>query len=172
MRTRTSSFPLTASASACALLLALTLTACGDDGESLPAAANTEGVAAYLNENLSCVDPDYFDDDEMSVIQAQVSGAVDGGGECDLDEDSDIDFLHITNMKQFQKDVAASGESGESPLLVGMNFALDVDRESAVRSLLDNGLMLLDCEPGMQTPQQYKRVEAEAGCVLTNYVRE
>ncbi|MGJ5826256.1 hypothetical protein [Streptomyces ossamyceticus] len=159
------------SASVCALLLALTVTACGDDGVELPMASDTEGVATYLNDAIGCTDTDYWSNAEMSLIRSEVSDSLDGGGECELGDDSgDIEFLHVTDMTQFQRDVARSGED-EDPLMVGMDFALDVDRDY-IQKFLDEGLLLLDCEPGMQTPQQYQRVEAEAGCVLTDYVRD
>ncbi|MDX2936814.1 hypothetical protein [Streptomyces ipomoeae] len=168
MRTRTSSSALTASA--CALLLALTLTACGDDEVELPMASNTEGVAGYLDKNIGCTDTDYWSGAELAMIKSEISDSLDGGGECELGDDSDIDFLHVSNMTEFQKDVALLDENADEPLMVGMDFALDVD-DDHIQMFLDKGLMLLDCDPGMQTPEGYARVEAEGGCVLTNYVR-
>ncbi|BBC35203.1 hypothetical protein SGFS_064970 [Streptomyces graminofaciens] len=162
----------TALASAAALLLALTLTGCGDDEVELPMLRTSEGVADYLNKQVGCTDPDYVESDELPLIKSEVSNAVDGGGECDIDEDSDIFFVHVTDMTKFQQDVAANEENEDDVLMIGMDFALDVDRGSAVQTLLDQGLLFLDCNPGMQTPQQYQRIEAEDDCVLTDYERE
>lgn len=158
-------------ASGCALLFALTLTACGDDEVELPMASNTEGVASYVEKNIGgCTDTDYFSSGEMQLIKSEVSAALDGGGECELGDDGDIEFLHVSDMVQFQKDVALIDENEDDPLMVGMDFALDVDSDY-IQTFLDKGLMLLDCNPGMQTPEGFTRVEAEGGCVLTNYVR-
>lgn len=159
------------SASACALLLALTLTACGGDEVELPMATNTEGVGRYLNENIGCTDTDYWSTAEMAAVRSEVSDVLDGGGECELGDNSDIEFLHVTDMNRFQRDVASIDETADDPLMIGMDFALDVDSDY-IQTFLDKGLMILDCDPGMQTPQQFRRIEAEAGCVLTDYVRQ
>ncbi|MCL6736184.1 hypothetical protein [Streptomyces neyagawaensis] len=160
------------SASACALLLALTVTACGDDGVELPMAGDTEAVATYVDKNVGCQDTDFYTSSDLAEIRAEFSDAIDGGGDCDVDDDTDIDFLHVTDMTEFQKDLAASDESDDNGLMIGMNFVLDVDRDEHARTLLDAGLLYIDCEPGLEIPDTYTRVEAEAGCVLTNYERE
>lgn len=167
MRTRTSSSSF--AASACALLLALTLTACGDDEESLPVAKDLEAVSTFVNKHAGCQDTDYYSSADMSQIRSELGTAVDGGGECDVDESTDITFLHVTNMGQFQKDVVASGETDDTGFMVGMNFFLDVDRDELAQTFLDAGLLYLACEPNLEIPPTYTRIEADAGCVLTNY---
>lgn len=171
MRTRTSSSTLTASA--CALLLALTVTACGDDeGELMPMAKDSEAIALFLEKNVGCQDTDYYVGDDLLEFRAQVSYAIDGAGDCDVSDDIDIDFMHVTNMSGFQKDLADSGSADDTGLMVGMNFVVDADNDENAKALLDAGLLYIACEPGVNIPDTYRQVEADAGCVLTDYARE
>ncbi|MGW0710970.1 hypothetical protein ACWD4G_34295 [Streptomyces sp. NPDC002643] len=162
MRTRTS-------LSACALLLGLTLTACGDDELSLPMAQDVDGVAQFLDKNLGCADIDYYGQQEVLLYRAEVSYAIESGGECDVDESTDIEFLTFTEMNGFQKDLASSDENDDTGLMVGMDFVVDADDDDHARALLDAGLLYVVCDPGVVIPETYKQYEGEAGCVMTDY---
>ncbi|MDX2528514.1 hypothetical protein ACSCB1_39760 [Streptomyces europaeiscabiei] len=174
MRTpaRTRRTPSALTASACALLLALTVSACGDDGEMLPVAKDREAVALFLDKHVGCQDTDYYVGDELLEFRAQVSYAVDSAGDCDVNDDTDIDFLHFSSLGDFQKDVANSEIADDTGLMVGMTFAVDADDEENAKALLDAGLLYLVCEPGVDIPNTYRQDEGEAGCVLTDYARE
>lgn len=154
-------------ASACVLLLALTATACGDDGP--PEAGDQKGVADFLQQNVGCQDVDYYSADDLSEIQEQING-LDGGGVCDQ-ENGDIDFLHVTDMEGFAQSVAAQ-DGGDNSLMIGQDFAVDAGRDERVDKLLKAGLFLLDCDPGMQTPDGYHREDVGGGCVATDYRKD
>ncbi|MGQ4388574.1 hypothetical protein [Streptomyces sp. SAS_270] len=166
MRTR---IPAALAASACALLLALTATACGSD-DGPPQAGDQQGVADFLKDKVGCEDIDFLGADDLSEIRGEGINGLDGGGECDQ-ESGDIDFLHVTDMKVFAQSMASQDGDGNS-LLIGKDFALDVDRDQDVDKLIDAGLYILDCDPGMQTPDGYHREDVAAGCVATDYRKD
>jgi len=166
VRTR---IPATLTATACALLLALTATGCGSD-DGPPQAGDQQGVADFLRDQVGCQDIDYYAADDLAEIQGEGINGLDGGGQCEQ-ESGDIDFLHVTDMKVFAQSVAAQDDDGE-PLLIGQDFALDVDRDKDVEKLLDAGLFLLDCDPGMQTPDGYHREDVAGGCIATDYRKD
>ena len=167
-RTRT---PSVLTASACALLLALTVSACGDGGGMLPVAKDAEAVALFLDENVGCQDTDYYVGEDLLEFRGAVSYAVDSAGNCDVDEETDIDFLHFSSLGNFQKDVVNSEIVDDTGLMVGTTFAVDADDEESAKALLDAGLLYLVCEPGVDIPSTYRQDEGEAGCVLTDYAR-
>ncbi|WP_371578459.1 hypothetical protein [Streptomyces sp. NBC_01314] len=170
---RTRRTPSALTASGCALLLALSVSGCGDgEGEMLPVAKDREAVALFLEKHVGCQDTDYYVGEELLEFRAQVSYAVDSAGECDVSDDIDIDFLHFTSLGDFQKDVANSEIADDTGLMVGTTFAVDADNEENAKALLDAGLLYLVCEPGVDIPSTYRQDEGEAGCVLTDYARE
>jgi hypothetical protein len=48
------------------------------------------------------------------------------------------------------------------------HFTLDVDRDKDVKKLIDAGLLILDCGPGMQTPDGYHREDVAGNCIATD----
>ncbi|MFF9775097.1 hypothetical protein ACF1HJ_15750 [Streptomyces sp. NPDC013978] len=164
--------PAVLAASACALLLTLSVSACGEDGEMLPVAKDATAVAGFLDEHVGCEDTDYYVGDDLQEFRAEVSYAVDSAGECDVSETTDMDFVHFGSMGAFQKDVVNSDIVNDAGLMVGMNFAVDADDDETAKTLLDAGLLYLICDPGVEIPGTYRQDEGEAGCVLTDYARE
>lgn len=164
--------PAALTSSACALLLALTVSACGDDGGMLPVAKDAKAVALFLDEHVGCQDTDYYVGDDLQEFRAEISYAVDSAGECDVSENTDMDFVHFSRLGDFQKDVVNSEIVDDTGLMVGMTFAVDADDDKAAEALLDAGLLYLVCDPGVDIPSTYRQDEGEAGCVLTDYARE
>ncbi|MGW0841180.1 hypothetical protein ACWD26_13595 [Streptomyces sp. NPDC002787] len=164
--------PSTLTSSACALLLALTVSACGGDGEMLPVAKDAEAVALFLDKNVGCQDTDYYVGDDLLEFRAEVSYAVDSAGECEVDDETDMDFVHFPMLGDFQKDVVNSEIVDDTGLMVGMTFAVDADDDKSAKALLDAGLLYLVCDPGVDIPSTYRQDEGEAGCVLTDYARK
>ncbi|WP_069768310.1 hypothetical protein [Streptomyces sp. LUP30] len=84
---------------------------------------------------------------------------------------SDMKAFQENYRKQATKEDGWKRTLARGEFMVGADFVLDPTNYQASKSLLEAGLLLLNCDPAFKAPDGYRIQDAQAdGCVLTNYL--
>ncbi|WP_137993572.1 hypothetical protein [Streptomyces vilmorinianum] len=169
----------TLAAGAVALSALVTLTGCGDDGgeaasgplSNLPKASTMADVQkAVVERGVSCdqlrkssQENDYMEDEAKDPAWGIQERALcqDGAGRW-------VTMLLIGDMAKFQGALA----KGSGSFSVGQNFAISAVSDYAGQSLVQNGLLVLSCNPDRRekVPSGFEIHEGLVkGCFTTNY---
>lgn len=167
----------TLAAGAVALSALVTLTGCGDDSgaaadgpqSNLPKASTMADVQkAVVERGVACESSDqdlaYMKEEAKDPAWGIQERTVcqDGGG-------GSVTLLLLGDMTKFQESLA---KGGGGSLVVGQNFAVAAESDSAGQSLVKNGLLQLSCEQGERdkVPSGFEIHEGLVkGCFTTNY---
>ncbi len=152
------------------LLALASVSACG----GLPSAGSSQEAGELLQSALGCEGIDIASPREVQQVRAMGLTGVNGGGECEdpAGGDGDVNFLTVEDMEAFQTAVKAD-EDEQDDLMVGDDFAVDPSSDDQRRSLLDAGLLFLNCTPNFTAPEGSTADDgAVEGCTTTDYAED
>ncbi|MCZ7415003.1 MULTISPECIES: hypothetical protein [unclassified Streptomyces] len=164
-------------AGAAAVAALATLSGCGDDGPmsgmGLPKAGDMAAIEQFVNENTGCYGLKVgsgggtMDDEALDASWGIKERAV-----CEDQQDRDITLLAIGDMEKFQAATMKAEVEGDTKrFLVGQDFAVVPEGDTAARELHVAGLVLFTCEKGFEVPSGYQQEKPLVdGCTLTNFV--
>ncbi|MEU7111189.1 hypothetical protein [Streptomyces sp. NPDC046182] len=167
----------TLAAGAVALAALVTLTACGGGGETadgplsnLPKASTMADIQkAVLEREVAC--EGLGQGSEVGYMEEEAkdpSWGIQELGSCEDDSGRQVTLLLLGDMAKFQAALAKDG----GHFAVGQNFAIAAESDYAGERLVQNGLLVLSCNPERRAkvPSGFEIHEGLVkDCFTTNY---